>query len=133
MALPYMGGLERSCAFTVLHDAGMPCESSDVTELLASYDAWLADRPVQNGATDLWTYGRERFHQADEPAVPYIPVETSLVRDEARSTRAHAPFKLAFTKRFDELSASTNVEWLTQGELIELWQQIGAQFHLGGM
>jgi hypothetical protein len=64
---------------------------------------------------------------------PYLPVETSIERDDVRSTRQYAPFKVGFTKRYDEKSASTNVEWLTQGELITLWQQIGALFNLVGM
>lgn len=67
-----------------------------------------------------------------EPA-PYIPIETSIERDDARSTRQHAPYKVGFRKVYDEKQASTNVEWLTQGELITLWQQIGVLFNLVGM
>jgi len=42
-------------------------------------------------------------------------------------------WKVSFTKTYDGHSSSTNVEYLTQGELLTLWQQIGALFNLAGM
>lgn len=61
MALPNMGGLDRSLAFTALLDQGKPCSPDDVTALLRAYDTWLADRPVKAGKTDLWTYTRDHY------------------------------------------------------------------------
>jgi len=61
MALPNMGGLERSCAFTALLDQGKPAGPDDVTALLRAYDVWLAGRPVKAGQTDLWTYTRDHY------------------------------------------------------------------------
>lgn len=61
MALPNMGGLERSCAFTALLDQGKPCGPADVTRLLDAYDRWLDDRPVKAGKTDLWAYARDHY------------------------------------------------------------------------
>jgi hypothetical protein len=61
MALPDMGGLDRSLAFTALLDKGLPCETDDVTALLSAYDRWLADRPLRAGTNDLWTYTREHY------------------------------------------------------------------------
>jgi hypothetical protein len=61
MALPHMGGLERSLAFSILLEQGKPCEPADVTALLSAYDRWLADRPVKVGVTDLWTYTRVHY------------------------------------------------------------------------
>ena len=64
---------------------------------------------------------------------PYLRTETSIEYDPARSTREHAPWKVGFTKRYDEKSASTNVEWMTQGELLDVWNTIGVLFNLAGM
>lgn len=58
---------------------------------------------------------------------------TSLTRDDDASPRQHAPWKMAVTTPLGEHSASSAVEWMTQGELITLWQQIGAAFNLAGM
>lgn len=61
MALPNMGGLERSLAFTALLDQGKPCGPGDVTRLLDAYDRWLGGHPVKAGQTDLWTYARDHY------------------------------------------------------------------------
>jgi hypothetical protein len=42
-------------------------------------------------------------------------------------------WEVAFIKDLGHGSATSNVERLTQGELIRLWQQIGVLFNLGGM
>lgn len=65
-----------------------------------------------------------------------IPVETTIKRPRASEVLerdAGLLWQVGFTKRYDEKSASTNVELLSQGELITLWQQIGVLFNLAGM
>ena len=64
----------------------------------------------------------------------YIPTETTIERvDPAEPGPRNKDWKVGFTRRYDEKSSSTNVEWMSQGELITLWQQIGALFNLAGM
>lgn len=62
-------------------------------------------------------------------------IETEIRRaDPARLPRRDAgPWVLRFTRRQDGRNSSTNTEYLTQGELIGLWQQIGVLFNLAGM
>lgn len=65
-----------------------------------------------------------------------LPVETSIKRPRAGDILERDDgllWQVSFTKRYDEKSASTNVEMLSQGELITLWQQIGVLFNLVGM
>lgn len=65
-----------------------------------------------------------------------LPVETSIKRPRAGDILERDNgllWQVSFTKRYDEKSASTNVEMLSQGELITLWQQIGVLFNLAGM
>lgn len=65
-----------------------------------------------------------------------LPIETSIKRPRAGDLLERDEgllWQVSFTKRYDEKSASTNVEVLSQGELITLWQQIGALFNLAGM
>jgi hypothetical protein len=45
-----------------------------------------------------------------------------------RSGRRGADHALSFSRK-----QGTNTEFLTQGELLDLWQQIGAYFGLAGM
>lgn len=62
----------------------------------------------------------------------FPPTKTTITRDPG-SPREHAPWKVGFTKPYGPKSSSTNVEWMTQGELLTLWQQIGVLFNLVGM
>jgi hypothetical protein len=65
-----------------------------------------------------------------------LPVQTSIRRPREGDLLERDQgllWQLSFTKRYDEKSASTNVEMLSQGELITLWQQIGVLFNLAGM
>jgi hypothetical protein len=65
-----------------------------------------------------------------------LPIQTSIKRPRAGDVLERDNgllWQLSFTKRFDEKSASTNVEMLSQGELITLWTQIGVLFNLAGM
>jgi hypothetical protein len=57
---------------------------------------------------------------------------TSIKRDE-NSPREHAPWKLGVTTHFGDTGSSTDVAYMTQGELLTLWQQIGVLFNLEGM
>lgn len=57
---------------------------------------------------------------------------TEITRD-ARSPRQNAPWKLGITTPQGHGNSSTSVEYLTQGELLTLWQQIGVLFDLEGM
>ena len=74
---------------------------------------------------------------ADEAQVPYDRVTPSLERTEEKSGRRGAPWRLGLEKRAvddaDTRWASTNVEWMTQGELIDLWQLIGRTLNLADM
>lgn len=63
----------------------------------------------------------------------FLTTETTITRDVEGSPRDKAPWKLGFTRRLNVKASSTNVEWMTQGELITLWQQIGVLFNLSGM
>lgn len=61
-------------------------------------------------------------------------LETTIKRVDAdQSGRTGVDWRLGFTRHYGEHSSSTNVEFMTQGELLTLWQQIGALFDLGGM
>lgn len=65
-----------------------------------------------------------------------IPITSSIRRPAPHDVLARDDgllWEVAFTKRLDAKSASTNVERLSQGELIKLWQQIGVLFGLSGM
>jgi hypothetical protein len=65
-----------------------------------------------------------------------LPITTAIKRPRDGDLLARDQgllWKVEFTKRYDEKSASTTVEMLSQGELITLWQQIGALFNLEGM
>src|SRR6185312_8308522 len=116
MALPPMGGLERSAAFTALHDAGLPCETADVTALLEAYDRWLDNAPLKAGQNDLWLYTRRYYRPGGEnPLDGRVPVTTAISRPKESETLArHAGllWRLGFTRRLDEKSASTSVEML---------------------
>ncbi len=74
---------------------------------------------------------------ADEAQVPYDRVTPSLERTEEKSCRRGAPWRLGLTSKdvddTDNEWSSTNVEWMTQGELIDLWQLIGRTLNLAGM
>lgn len=131
MALQNPGGLNRSLAFTALHDAGLPCDPDDVTALLASYEAWMDGREFKAGVSDIWTYTRTVYQQGRKPAE-----ETGTVRDAVitslrwqpdRTGRTNAPWRLGLTR-----GNNTDVEWMTQDELIGLWEQIGVAFGLEG-
>lgn len=61
MALPNMGGLERSCAFTALLDQGKPASPDDVTKLLDAYSRWFGNGPLKAGKNDLYTYTRDHY------------------------------------------------------------------------
>jgi hypothetical protein len=65
-----------------------------------------------------------------------IPITSAIRRPAPHDVLARDEgtlWEVAFTKRLDAKSASTNVERMTQGELIKLWQQIGVLFNLVGM
>ena len=65
-----------------------------------------------------------------------LPIETKIERPadhDIMARDAGLVWKVSFTKRFDEKSASSSVELLSQGELIKLWQQIGVLFNLADM
>lgn len=65
-----------------------------------------------------------------------IPVKTTINRPrdgELLDRDQGLLWEVRFTKQFSETSSSSNVEKLSQGELITLWQQIGALFNLVGM
>lgn len=65
-----------------------------------------------------------------------IPITTSIERPKDHDVlerNAGLLWKVSFTKQYDEKSASSNVELLSQGELLHLWQQIGVLFNLVGM
>ena len=59
--------------------------------------------------------------------------KTTIENAPERSPRDLAPWKVGFTRQYGPASSTTNVEWMSQGELITLWQQIGVLFNLEGM
>lgn len=63
-----------------------------------------------------------------------FPIEIHIERPDDSDVRDPGEvWKVSFTKRYGEKSSLSNVEFLSQGELIDLWQQIGQLFHLAGM
>jgi hypothetical protein len=64
MALPNMGGLDRTLAFTALLDRGKPCGPEDVTRLLEAYSRWFGTGPLKAGRNDLRTYTRDHYKGA---------------------------------------------------------------------
>jgi hypothetical protein len=69
---------------------------------------------------------------ATEPVTPETAYERTAVSIERagpdRSGRRGADHAVSFAQ-----PDSRHIEFLTQGELIDLWQQIGAYFNLAGM
>ena len=56
----------------------------------------------------------------------------SIQRDD-NSPRANAPWKVAITTPLGDYGSSSNVEYMTQGELLDIWNTIGVLFNLAGM
>lgn len=63
-----------------------------------------------------------------DESVPAIPVTFEIDRQDERTSRTGAPWRVGFAKVFDEHVRSTNVEWLTEDELRTLGAQIDAVF-----
>ena len=94
-------------------------------------------RYLGSGAIGSWESWVAAQPEPDTEPVPYDIVTPSLERTTDKTGRRGADWRLGLTRRAmgdaDDKWASTNVEWMTQSELLVLWLLIGQTFHLGGL